>query len=164
MGADLYINKLRRPVQKEWQPKFDAAVKLRDRARGDSAKEADAQKLVDDAYENLHGDEHYFRDSYNGTAVLWLMGLSWWNDLNPDVRDNDEINCSPELCREFLRKVQSAEFELPVTRKDLTALGVKVDNGENSLESWRKYYTEKRQQLIAFLERAIENGGMYASC
>lgn len=163
MGADLYIRKLQAPVKAEWQPKFDAAVAQRNAAMDDTARAA-AQKLVDESYEHLWGGDHYFRDSYNSTSVLWRLGLSWWQDLEPDVRDEDaDINCSPELCRQFLDKVQSAELKLP-TRAELIANHAKVDDGENSVEAWHKFYTEHRDNLIAFLKRAIENGGMYASC
>lgn len=161
MGADLYIEKLRQPVKAEWQPKYDEALALRNAAQDDVARAA-AQKLVDEAYEHLWGGDHYFRDSYNSTSVLWRLGLSWWKDLQPDVEDSD-INISPERCREFLEKVQGAPFTLP-TRQELIANHAKVDDGENSVEGWHKYYTEKRDRLIAFLKRAIENGGMYASC
>lgn len=163
MGADLYIEKLRRPVKAEWQPKFDAAVSLRNAATDEIAKSA-AQKLINEAYDHLHADEHYFRDSYNATSVLQRLGLSWWRDLEPDVHDEDaDINVSPEACRVFLEKIQSAEF-VPITRAELESRHATVDDDENSAEVWNKYFSEKRDRLVAFLKRAIENGGMYASC
>lgn len=163
MGADLYIPKLREPVEAEWKPKFEAAIAQREGATDDASREA-AQKLVDEAYEHRWGGDHYFRDSYNSTSVLWRMGLSWWNDMEYDVRDEaSDVNVSPAACRRFLDKVQEAPFELP-TREELIRNHAKVDDGENNVESWHRYYTEKRDRLITFLKRAIENGGLYASC
>lgn len=164
MGADLYIPKLRAPVEAEWKAKFDEAVADRDAAQDEIAKAA-AQKRVDEAYEHRWGGEHYFRDSYNSTSVLWRFGLSWWKDMEYDVNDEDaEINVSPEACRRFLEKVQTAPFKLP-DRYELDRMHAKVeDEGENSVESWHRFYLEKRERLIAFLKRAVENGGLYASC
>jgi hypothetical protein len=165
MGADLYIHKVRKPVKAEWQPKFDAAVAQRNAAQDDAAK-AEAQKLVDEAYDKLWGGDGYFRDSYNGTSVLWRLGLSWWQDMKPDIdpeSNPDGNNVSVDACRAFLAKVLAAEMK-PATRADLLANNCAVDDGECSVESWNKFYREKRDRLIAFLERAIEHGGFYASC
>lgn len=52
----------------------------------------------------------------------------------------------------------------PATRAELVKNHCNVDDGENSPEAWNRYYAEKRDRLIAFLDRAIEQGGMYASC
>lgn len=165
MGADLYIEKLRKPVENEWRPKLDEARSLLDAAMDDVAK-ASAKKLFDEAYERLYGEEHYFRDSYNGTSVLRQIGLSWWRDMEYDVQDEDsDINVSPAACQRFLAKVLAAGEVKPLTDAELKAKHLVVEaEGENSPESWNKYFTEKRERLIAFLKRAIDNGGMFASC
>jgi hypothetical protein len=163
MGADLYIPKIRNPEKAVWGPKFDEACALREAAQDDIARAA-AQKLVDDAYEHLWGGDGYFRDAYNSTSVLWRLGLSWWNDVEYDAQsEGSDINVSPAACRRLLDKIEAATFTLP-TREELVSGHAKVDDDENSVESWHKYYTEKRGRLVAFLKRAIENGGMYASC
>ena len=167
MGADLYIKKLQAPVRAEWQPKFDAAVRKRDAATTDAERE-EANKTVAEAYDKLYGDEHYFRDSYNSSSVLWLLGLSWWRDLKPDVEyvEGDpatEINVSAEACRAFRNRVASATLKT-VTRQWLEKNACTVDDGENSPEAWNRHFAEKRDRLIAFLDRAAEHGGMYASC
>ena len=164
MGADLYINRLRKPVENQWRPKLDEARSLMDAAQDDVAK-ASARKLWDEAYEKLYGDEHYFRDSYNGTSVLNRLGLSWWRDMEYDVDDeNSEINVSPAACQRFLDKVLACELK-PATFAELKSRHCAVEEtGENSVEAWNKYFAEKRERLIAFLKRAVENGGMYASC
>lgn len=163
MGADLYIPKLRDPVRAEWMPKFEERVALRNSAQDDAARDA-AQRLVEEASAHIWADEHYFRDSYNATSVLNRLGLSWWQDMEYDVSDEDaEINCSPDACRRFLAKVEAASLA-PATREELERRHASVDDGENSPEAWNKYFAEKRERLVAFLKRAVENGGMYASC
>lgn len=166
MGADLYINKIREPVKAEWQPKFDAAVELREAAPDDEARKA-AQKLVDEAYEKIFGGDGYFRDSYNATSILGRLGLSWWQDMEYDLdseADPNGNNVSAEACRRFLEKVRSAGAPSVATKAELESRHCAVDDGENNADSWNKYFREKHERLVAFLERAIENGGMYASC
>lgn len=169
MGADLYINRLRDPVKAEWQPKMDEALALRNAAQDDIAREA-AQKLVDEAYEKLWGGDHYFRDSYNGTSILGRLGLSWWQDLEYDVQYDEatdsypgDANVSADACKRFLEKVRAAGAPSIATEAELRSRHCSVDDGENNVESWNKYFHEKHERLVAFLERAIENGGMYAS-
>ena len=169
MGADLYINKVRDPIKAEWQPKFDAAVAQREAATDDAGRAA-AQKLVDEAYDHIFGGDGYFRDSYNGTSILGRLGLSWWQDLEYDVEYDDATdsypggnNVSAEACKRFLEKVRARGAPSIATEAELRSRHCSVDNGENSVESWNKYFAEKHGRLMAFLERAIENGGMYAS-
>ena len=161
MGADLYIEKVRKTLEDEWQPKFDEAIKLLDTAIDNEAKMA-AQKLVVEAYNKLYSDG-YFRDSYNSTSVLRRLGLSWWQDLEYDI-DAEESgnNISAEACQRFLDKVLAADLNLPA-REELIANNAKVDS-VNTVEAWHEFYRDKRERLIKFLQQAIEHGGMYASC
>jgi len=166
MGADLYIRKYSEPAKQEWKPKFDAAVERRNRATDDTSV-AEAQKLVDEAYNNMYPEAGYFRDSYNGTGILGRIGLSWWRDLEPDIdpeTNPDGNNVSAEACRAFVKKILDAGELEPVTEESLRADHCTVDDGANSVETWNKFYQEKRTRLIAFFERAAEAGGMYASC
>jgi hypothetical protein len=163
MGADLYINRIYKPKRDKWMPEFHKAVALRDAAADEQAKEQ-AQKLVEQAYDQMYTDDCYFRDSYNGTGVLSRLGLSWWNDLRYDLEETEDcdVNVSADACRQFLEKVRAASLE-SVTEESLRANHCRLD-ADNTVEDWRRFFEEKRQRLIAFLERAIENGGMYASC
>jgi hypothetical protein len=170
MGADLYIKNIRDPIKAVWQPKMDEALALRDAAQDDVARTA-AQKLVDEAYEHIWGGDGYFRDSYNGTSILGRLGLSWWRDLEYDVAYDKASgsypggnNISAEACKRFLDKVRAAGEPGVATESELQSRHCAVDDGENNVESWNKYFREKHTRLLAFLERAIENGGMYASC
>lgn len=169
MGADLYIRRLEKPVADEWRPKLDAAVEKRNQCERGSPEYAAAQAEVDIAYDKLYGGEHYFRDSYNGTSVLNRLGMSWWRDMEYDVPEPEdgaerEINVSAAACQRFLDKVLACELK-PATFTEMKSRHCAVEEtGENSVEAWNKYFAEKRERLIAFLKRAVENGGMYASC
>lgn len=168
MGADLYIKKLSKPIRDEWQPKLEEAARRRDSLQRDTPEYAAAQAEVELAYDKIYGGEHYFRDSYNGTSVLNRLDLSWWRDMEYDVQDEDsEINVSPAACQRFLDKVLAAGELRPATFAELNDRNCPVNNnesGDGSVASWNAYFAEKRERLIAFLKRAIENGGMYASC
>lgn len=115
------------------------------------------------AYDKSQDELSYFRDSYNDSSVLWQLGLSWWKDL-PTMEYTDEqaaewdkndswpdINVDVAGCRKFLKLINS--------RKKLFA----VNLTEMTDEEEREYFIKKRETLIAFLEQAIEDGGLYAS-
>jgi hypothetical protein len=93
MGADLYLNSVYNANNAIWQPKFRAAVDERDRLRkqGDDT-EADAmQVLVSEYYDKLN-EVGYYRDSYNSTGFIRLLGLSYWQ---PDVPYRDFVAVAP---------------------------------------------------------------------
>jgi hypothetical protein len=155
MGADLYINKLSQPCQKKWKPVFDKAVEKRNEAKAKGNKEAEEsfQKQVSEAYDKMYS-EGYFRDSYNASSVLATLGLSWWADVAP--LQNKQGNITGKNLLKFLKMVEEAKQELP-TKEGLKGSHAQVDEeGENSVEGWHKYYTEKRIRLIEFIKQAIK--------
>jgi len=98
--------------------------------------------------------EHYFRDSYNGTSVLWTLDLSWWQDVTPLL--NKEGHLTGNNLTKFRDKVANAKQTLPDTNK-LKEMGCAVKpRGQESVKGWHKYYTEKKQRLLDFLDRAIK--------
>src|SRR6185312_1760536 len=112
-----------------------------------------AQEEVTNYYELMYS-EGYFRDSYNCTSVLWTLDLSWWRDVTPLCDDHGDLK--GENLVKFREMVASANQWLP-SRRQLKKQHATVDEeGENSLEEWHKYYREKRQKLLAFLDQAIE--------
>lgn len=56
--------------------------------------------------------------------------------------------------RKFREMVANAQLQ-PPTKEEIEQHGGTVDEGENSLAEWHKYFVEKRQQLLAFLDQAI---------
>ena len=91
MGADLYIQSLYRPHRERWEPQFDAAVKRRDSLPADSPEFAEAQKQVDDCFEQMLS-QGYFRDPYNNWDLLWQFGMSWWTDVIPMLDDDGRLS------------------------------------------------------------------------
>jgi len=96
--------------------------------------------------------EGYFRDSYNSTSVLWQLDLSWWRDVTPIL--DDESNLQTEGIRTLLGMVEAEE----VPSADAIELGAAaVVDEKNALESWERYFVEKRERLIAYLRGALED-------
>jgi hypothetical protein len=96
----------------------------------------------------------YFRDSYNGSSVLWRLDLSWWSDCKGG-------KMSLESLKTFLQKVKESKLK-PLKLKDLKDTHCKVDDKENSIKVWQNYYRNKKRRLVKFLERAVveaEQGG-----
>jgi len=107
-----------------------------------------AQEVVTKYYNLMDGRGGYFRDSYNGSSILWRLGLSWWKDI-PGGK------LTVEQLRGALNKIKAAKFE-PITEAELRELGCKVDNGENSVAVWNKMFRNKKRRLVRFFERAIK--------
>jgi hypothetical protein len=152
MGADLYIEKIRKPILKKYEPLFEEAVRRRDSLpRG--SKEADAAQGEVTKYFDLMFSEGYFRDSYNVTCLLNWLGLSWWQDVIPLCTKKRRLRA--DKLRKFREMVANAKLE-PVTRELVEQRGGTVDDGENSLAEWHRYFVEKHAELVVFLDRAIQ--------
>lgn len=171
MGADLYCQPLYSKNQEPLDSLFWAAVKkrnlllagtenstsLRDLVMGTEEYKA-AQEEVDRLDALIHSDELYFRDSYNGTSVLWRLGLSWWNDLPT----NKEGQLRGANLKKFIKMVEQAPLK-PVTKAELKKMHCVIDDGENSVEGWNEYYREKRERLLRFLKSA-DKPGVWIDC
>jgi hypothetical protein len=160
MGADIYIESLADKCKAEFEPKFHAAVAQREAALTEKDKQA-AQVLVEKYHDAMY-TSGYFRDSYNGTSLFWLLGLSWWKDVKTD----DEGKLSIPKMKDLLAEIQSRKIpNLPELLVYLEEKGVALDEGENSPQVWKDYFTDKRDTFIKFLETAIEiEEPIYCSC
>lgn len=119
-----------------------------------------AQRAVSKAYDNLCGDDGYFRDSYNGTSVLNSLGLSWWQDVIPMLNKNNEL--TPDKAKDLINMIKTAKLK-KITKESLKANHCKVEN-ETDVFEWKKYYNNKKRRLIKFLSSAIElNEPVYCS-
>jgi hypothetical protein len=96
-------------------------------------------------------NEGYFRDSYNGTSVMWTLELSWWADITPML--DDEGYLKGEQLAKF-RSMVSEPVQILPSRSELESNFCMID-GENTLESWNEYFIQKRQNLVEFVDRAI---------
>ena len=152
MGADLYIKSISDKVRAKYKPRFDKAVEMRERAtkNGDKVVEASSQALVEFYFNKLNGRQGYFRDSYNHSSLLWVLGLSWWGDINKMLDKNR--NLSVANTKKLLEMIK--ERKVPKTLV-LNEEMVTIDDGENSLAEWRKSFVKRRVEFIKFLEKAI---------
>lgn len=150
MGADLYIRSVTDAARNKHQRAFDEAVLARNNA---PESERDRfQSEVGRLYDLMYPADGYFRDSYNGTSLLWTLGLSWWADV--------KLNKSGCLAGNYLLRFRKQVAEAQMVEIDEAYLRKKHCSleGENTVESWRAYFVEKRQRLLAFLDRAIAEG------
>lgn len=164
MGADLYIDSIYNKAIEKHKPAFDEAVERRNRlkAEGASEKEIEAvQAEVEKHYNAMYDHEGYFRDSYNSTSLFWQLGLSWWNDLQ-EFYDGDG-NLRPAGAKRLLAKIKKIKLKKP-TRESLEHAVVE-EKGENSLESWHRYFRRKKARFEKFLQTAINlNEKIRCSC
>lgn len=138
MGADLSIRSIYEPNRAKWEPVVNAAIARRDNpATLDKAK---AQAEVDLAFDGMCPQLGCFRDSYNRTSLLDVLGLSWRQDVKTDGLNILDVEwLRAEI---VLRQVPSVEHFASW-------------EGTTKPEEWRTYFLEKRARLIAFLTYAI---------
>lgn len=187
MGADLYIPAIHDKLYEEYKLEFDAAVMTRDGLQADledkEAEEADEQEIValkkaietaqedvHNAYESIYDDAGYFRDSYNAASVFWRLGMSWWRDIEEyaEINPNQDYNgkpyknwISPESCLKLADKIKKTQLQLVSTVEELEQLCASTkddEDGTSAVDSWNKYWTEKKAHLIDFLQRAAACG------
>ena len=65
-----------------------------------------------------------------------------------------KINIIIENLKEAIRGEYAAKRKYALFSEK--ALKEKIDEGENSRANWRKYFVNKRKELIKFLETAIK--------
>jgi hypothetical protein len=135
MGADLYIEKVTLPALEKYKPLFESAAKNRDTAKTEKLK-AKWQEKVSKYYDKMYPEKGYFRDSYNGSCVMWTLNLSWWTDIDKFLDEKGHL--TGEKLSAFIKMVESAQQKF---EKDTT-------------NEAKEYYVEKRKKLLAFLKRA----------
>lgn len=143
MGADLYIRSVSDPAHVKWEPIFNAAVARRDVPAATEDAKAKAQVEVDLAYDAMYPALGYFRDSYNRTSLLNLIGLSWWQDV--PTKGGKIINVKKLLAAVEGKATPGAEHFASW-------------DGTDTPESWATFFREKRARLIAFLTYALALG------
>ena len=150
MGADLYLNSVFRKIRDKYAPKFEHWVAKRNALQKtgqyEAADEADKQatKYFDKMYER-----GYFRDDYDNSNLLWMLDLSWWEDVQQMFVDEEGKMSAANAVR-FLQMladrepVLEANLELVKPPKDVTMAEIK------------EYFHDKYERLKAFLQQAID--------
>lgn len=148
MGADLYIESLSNPARERNRPAFDAAVAKRRGAEPGSEAFDAAQKEVEAAYQLMYG-EGYFRDSYNAGSVFWVMGLSWWND----VQTTGDGYISLDEIRRLIALIE----ERPITFERVSEhIAERRDRINGTEQEWFEFWVKDRADLLAFFRQALE--------
>ena len=142
MGADLYLNNEYTELNERLKPKFNDAIAKRDSITDKTSEEyMFYQDKASKIYNQMNPDSCYFRDSYNHSSVLWALGLSWWNDVIPMLTNDGSLE--PEKAEALIAMINDADFtDLP---KDIEEID------EN-------YFVEKRDALVKFLQRSVDEG------
>jgi hypothetical protein len=144
------LNSVFQKNRARYAPKFNHWVAKRDALhKAGQQKAADkAQEQVSKYYDKMY-ERGYFRDSYNPSNLLWLFGLSWWQDVL-EVLVDQAGKMSLRNTRRFLQMLKDRE---PVFKANLTK--VKPAAGETRAEV-EKYFRDKYERLKAFLRQAID--------
>jgi hypothetical protein len=147
MGADLYIQSITKKAQNDNNKLFEEAVAKRDQATTDKEK-LELQEDVDKYYDAMYPEGYYFRDPYNNGSVLWQMNLSWWGDVGKLLTKNGYISIAN--IKKFKQMIVNRPISLTHQIKNPEGLH-EPENPE-----WVTYFIKQREELLRFLDNAIE--------
>jgi hypothetical protein len=99
----------------------------------------------------------YFRDSYNESNIFWRLGLSYWSL-------DKQIPIGKISSRLTLKQVKILKTEIekrkPIMEKffveELSEEWLKSHNCDSGVKGWQTYWTEKYDNMLKFLNHAIE--------
>jgi len=85
--------------------------------------------------------DSYYRDSYNNTNLLWQLGLDYWVWFAGFLNKKREL--TPAKTKKVLEIIRARHCVL---------------DGKKELykKEWCDYFNEKYDELVGFLEKAIE--------
>ena len=152
MGADLYIEKLYRQNNEKYSPEFNKWVNIRDtfQAEGKKKEADEAQKKVSEFYEKMY-EVGYFRDSYNGSSLFWILGLSWWQgEINGRSFITKKGEITPAGAKRLIKHIE------PIEIQDLPEDWPENNHAQGTAAEWTEYFREKKQLFLKFLRQAIE--------
>ena len=143
MGADLYMNDAYKKREKKLAPQIQEALDNR-KANPD---DEDAHQKAMDLYDKLYTKDVYFRDSYNSGSLMWSLGLSWWEDVQELIDNEGDLH--PLQIQKLLNIIKSREVSVS---NDFKADMPDEWTDEDALQ----YFNEQRDELISFLQKAID--------
>ena len=149
MGADLYIKSIFEENYGKHYAEFVKACAERDFANQnhDVTKQKAAQKKVDRIFNKMYS-KGYFRDSYNGTCLLSVLGISYWNDVDKMLDKYGYL--SPENAKILADRIKS--IPVPTITEDW----MKEYNCIGTPEEWQDYFEKKKKTFLTFLNKAIK--------
>jgi hypothetical protein len=111
----------------------------------------------------------YYREGYNGRGLLTRLGLSW-ADVIDGLEDREVL--PPEHARHLLAELESRPFtkamlfeerrarrldpDVPKMMMAEATRSVESDHSEQEIEEAYRWYTGRREGLMALLRKAME--------
>lgn len=167
MGADLYRKSANPEIRAERDALMGQYDGIRDMPEGDEQRAA--FRAWDDA---CYGPDWYFRDSYNSTSLFWMLGLSWWQDLDQflgpagdgvmeqvtdeDGETYDDYSLHPAGMRRLAELVRSREATMEASMQAKSLPDRVPDDDRYTLD--RAWYRGQFVRLLTFLETCADAG------
>lgn len=151
MGADLYITRLENQVLKKYPyPVWNTTTHewVGDWSEHFEEREAMRKELG-----------CYYRDSYNCSNLLWLLGLSYWEiDRERTFDFHKNGNLSVKGVRQLLNCIHEKKDEFNRLLKNIPELKRKLGEfcDTSDMDGWVDYFQKKYVRFETFLNRALE--------
>jgi hypothetical protein len=153
MGADLYRNTTTDADRQSAIKQLDQDYEMQGMHTNEAIRRAFWQR-----WDSIRNDANwYFRDSYNDSSLMWKIGLSWWQDLDPymgpagdgvlgkDEDGEDDYSMHPPGIRRFVQEIRNRSELLMFNCRDL-------DQEE------KEYFSDKYDRFLIFLDATADAG------
>jgi len=99
----------------------------------------------------------YFRDSYNPTNIWWVIGMSYWAEIEEldKKRWLDDGILKPKGVKYIYGKLQERRLTDELIRKHIEKNKDMLEDPEN-YEEWSKYFRKKHREMMLFWKEAVE--------
>ena len=151
MGADIYYNS---PKFLEKDMLFEKWARI---PNSSEAKKEEAHLLWKKAYNEFDESGDYFRDSYNSSSLLNIIGLSWWRDVIPMLDEEGQLPIIHAMRLWKMIEKSPIVRETIKARMEEVSFGEKEELSDKELDEWYDYFVEKKATFMKMLDRSIEN-------
>lgn len=108
--------------------------------------------IVKDGNENTG----YFRDSYNETNIFWRLGLSYWSLESQIPIGKIKHVMTKNQVRILKEEIEKRKPEMEKFFATVTEDWLKEHHCDAGVDGWVKFWREKYEKLVKFLDHAIE--------
>ena len=102
----------------------------------------DAKKILDDCY---------FYDPYSYLSVMWAMGMSWWQEIIPMLKNDGHLPL--DNCEKLIKILENTDV---IPERSIIS-DIDRDRAETDENFNQKYMENKKNRLIQFLKKSIDN-------
>lgn len=102
----------------------------------------DAKKILDDCY---------FYDPYSYLSVMWAMGMSWWQEIIPMLKNDGHLPL--DNCEELIKILENTDV---IPERSIIS-DIDKDRAETDENFNQEYMENKKKRLIQFLKKSIDN-------